>query len=125
MKTYKGYGYLQYFPNWWLILKVDEDVCRFYRKLIWYNNKTIRLNPSAHGSHITVIAGKYEQPTNKEVWDKYSNESIEFEYDNDIKTGDHYYWISVKCPRIEEIRLELGLKPTIHWPWHLTVGNTL
>lgn len=120
---FKCTGKLLYYPTWWLILKVDEDVCRYYRKLIHFYNRSLRLNPSKNDGHITILAGKYEKPVNKMLWGKYEGDKIEFSYNTEIKNDDEYYWMAVQCKRIEEIRLELGLNPTIKWPWHLTIGN--
>jgi hypothetical protein len=87
-------------------------------------NRTIKLQLPMHGGHITVIAGKYERITkNFELWRKYEGETINFEYSNEVLHDDNYYWLTVRCKRIEDIRCELGLPPTIKWPWHLTIGN--
>ena len=124
---FNGNGQLLYYPSWWLIVKVNEDVCRYYRNLIHFYRRSLQLNPSKHGAHITVIAGKYEQPNDdyKYLWNKYEGEIIDFKYNSEINTDDEYFWISVECKRIEDIRKELGLPPKIKWPWHLTIGNIL
>jgi hypothetical protein len=124
---FNGHGKLLYYPSWWLIVKVNEDVCRYYRNLIHFQYRSLRLNPSKHGAHITVIAGKYEQPDDehKPLWSKYEGERIEFEYSPEIETNNEYFWAKVECKRIEEIRAELGLPPKIKHPWHLTIGNII
>ena len=124
---FDGYGKLLYYPSWWLIVKVDEDVCRYYRNLIHFHNRPLRLNPSKHGAHITVIAGKYEKPDEEHeyLWGKWEGEHIHFGYSSEIDTNDEYFWAPVKCTRIEDIREELGLPPKILHPWHLTVGNII
>ena len=124
---FNGHGKLLYYPSWWLIVKVDEDVCRYYRNLIHYYNRPLRLNPSKHGAHITAIAGKYERPNeaNTHLWGRYEGERIDFKYNPEINTNDEYFWMEVQCQRIEDIREELGLKRKIIYPWHLTVGNII
>ena len=124
---FSGYGKLLYYPSWWLIVKVDEDVCRYYRNLIHFHNRPLRLNPSKHGAHITVIAGKYEKPEGAyaKLWGKYEGERIDFKYSPEINTNGEYFWMEVQCKRIEDIREELGLTPKILHPWHLTVGNII
>lgn len=124
---FAGHGHLLYYPSWWLIVKVDEEVCGYYRRLIHFHNRPLRLNPSKHGAHITVIAGKYEKPDaeHEQFWNKYQGELINFNYSPDIATNGEYFWMEVDCPRIEEIRTELGLTPKIIHPWHLTVGNII
>jgi len=106
-----------------MVIKVDDEICRYYRSLVNAYSRMVVLNASKHGAHITVIAGKYEHPKNKHHWDKYNNQKIRFDYDPYIKTNDEYFWMEVKCPKIEKIREELGLTPRITIPWHLTVGN--
>ena len=121
---YHGYGNLNYHHTW-LIVKVDEDICRYYRKLIGYQKPSLKLNPQKDGAHITVIAGKYEVAPKQEFWRMYENEKIQFEYNTEIDNDGEYFWMPVKCKRIEDIREELGL-PRIHpIPWHLTIGNRI
>lgn len=122
---FNGNGHLIYYPSWWLIVKVDEEVCQYYRKLIHYYYRSLRLNPSKHGAHITVIAGKYEKPQNECLWNKYQGRKVEFRYFPEIQTNGEYFWMTVECPQIEDIRSELGLPPRIVHPWHLTVGNII
>lgn len=104
-------------------MMVDSEIGEYYRKLISYHRRSLFLQIPKHGCHITVIAGKYEQSPNKEFWRKYHHHEIEFEYSIDIGTDGCYFWLPVKCKRIEEIRVELGLPSTIPIPWHMTVGN--
>lgn len=115
-----------YYPSWWIIVKVDEEICRYYRKLIQFYSPTLRLNGSKDGAHITVIAGKYERPdeSHAKFWGRYEGETIDFQFNPEINSDGEYYWMEVECNRIEDIREELGLKRTILHPWHLTVGNT-
>lgn len=124
---FNGGGHLLYYPSWWLIVKVDEDVCRYYRNLIHYHNRPLRLNPSKHGAHITVIAGKYEKPDREHeyLWNRYQGQKVSFTYDPTIQTNGDYFWMTVECKKIEEIRAEMGLTPKILHPWHLTVGNII
>ena len=120
-------GKLLYYPSWWLILKVDEDICRYYRNLIYFHNRSIKLNSSKNGAHITVIAGKYQHPDDehKLLWGKYEGEKIKFKYNSEIETNDEYFWVKIECKRIEDIRVELGLPPKIIYPWHLTIGKII
>ena len=120
---FDGYGKLFYYPSWWMIIKVDEEICRYYRNLVYLHNRYLKLNPSRNGAHITIIAGKYETPVHKHLWNKYEGEKIDFKYNPEINTDGEYFWVEVECKRAEEIRKELGLSPKIIQPWHLTVGN--
>ena len=120
-------GNLLYYPSWWLIMKVDEEICRYYRNLIHFHYRSLQLNPSRNGAHITVIAGKYEKPDEEceRFWNRYQDEEVNFKYSPEINTDGEYFWMEVECKRIEEIRIELGLTPKIPQPWHLTVGNII
>jgi len=122
---FSGSGNLLYYPTWWLIAKVEGDICKYYRTLVKFYNRSLKLNPPKHGAHITIIAGKYEKPSNENLWNKYQGDRIEFEYDPFITIDREYFWVEVKCKRIEDIREELGLPRTIIHPWHLTIGNTI
>lgn len=124
---FSGHGKLLYYPSWWLIIDVDEEICRYYRHLIRFYNPSLQLNPSRNGADITTIAGKYEKPDieHEYLWNKYEGEKIDFRYNPKINTDGEYFWMEVECERIEEIRKELGLTPKIIQPWHLTVGNII
>lgn len=121
---FKCKGKLNYYTTW-LLIDVDGDICKYYRVLAHKHNPLFKLNPSKHGTHITAIAGKYEIPANQDLWKKYQGEVVDFEYNPDIISNDKYFWLEVKCNRIEDIREELGLPRTIIHPWHLTIGNTI
>lgn len=124
MKTYKAKGKLIYYPTWWLVLYSDDEICKYYRKLVNLKCPWIKLNPPKHPAHISVIYGQHEQPKNKEFWEKYENTEIEFDYEPFIIHDREYYWMKVTCQKIEDIRVELGLPPHHGGtPWHLTIGN--
>lgn len=76
-----------------------------------------------HGSHITVIAGKYEPNHSDAFWKKYDRHPVTFQYSPRIESDGTYFWLPVVCPEFEKVRIELGLPPTIPIPWHLTIGN--
>jgi hypothetical protein len=120
---FDGKGKLHYHTEW-LMLYTDDEIGRYYRALLQREHPAIKLNIPKHGAHVTVIAGKYETPSNKDWWGKYEDETISFTYDPEILHKGKYFWLTIECPRIEEIRKELGLPPKIKWPWHLTIGNT-
>jgi hypothetical protein len=119
---FTGYGTLSY-KNTWLLVEISDDLGIYYRSLINSYSRSTVLQKPMNGEHITVIAGKYEVANHSPNWRKYEGEKIEFQYSSDIQTDYCYFWLPVTCNRIEEIRIELGLKPTIKCPWHITVGN--
>lgn len=116
-------GKLHYHSKW-LMLYTDDEIGRYYRALFKTQEPWIRFNLPMHGTHITVVPGKYETPPKMELWGKYEGEIIDFTYDNDVTNLGNYYWLRVYCPRIEDIREELGLPRTLPVPWHMTIGNT-
>jgi len=118
----KSKGKLEYYTSW-LVLLVDNNIAEYYRHLIYLFDRRLKLQPPKHDTHITIIAGKYENVSNHFNWKKYHHQEIEFEYSTDIGTDGCYFWLPIECKYIEDIRVELELPPTIPIPWHLTIGN--
>ena len=114
----------------WCVIEVDREITRYYR--YWLKSKYhIHLQPPSWDAHISCVRG--ERVQNRELWKKYHNHVIEFEYEHgiihkcrsgrsDIVEGGDYYYINVSCPTIDEIRDELGL--TTGFNYHLTIGRT-
>ena len=116
---YSAEGSLNYKAGGWLVVDTSMSICAYYRGVVsWLTGKKATL--PLHGAHITVIAGKYNDVTAHPSWRKYQGEKVVFYYDGVIKEDDGYYWIMVTCPRLAEIRAELGLSPEPFWPYHLT-----
>ena len=91
--------------------------------MVFFHAPSLKLQPPMHGSHITVIAGKYEPNHIEQYWKKYDGQSVEFQYSPEIGSDDTYFWLPVFCKEFKSVRIELGLTPTIPIPWHLTIGN--
>lgn len=53
----------------------------------------------------------------------YEGLELEFYYDFMVESNDVYYWVSVACPQVLDIRLELGLSREPSIPLHITIGN--
>lgn len=100
-----------------------EELARYYRSLVHAFSPSIDLQIPMHGSHITVVAGKYEPTHIDSVWKKYDGNPVVFQYSPEIGSDGTYFWLPIFCPEFESVRVELGLKPTIPIPWHLTIGN--
>ena len=108
----------------WLIGEVDDEIGRYYRFLIkTYFNNIISPQKPKNGTHITIVAGKYEFAPKREYWNKYDGLIIDFLYDPYIMSNGDHFWMTVECEKFEIIREELGLAATIKYPWHLSVGN--
>jgi hypothetical protein len=125
--------------DWWCILKVDKEITRYYRWWIqhhmwgWTVVQPDWLCQPSWDAHVSIVRG--EQPrTNRDTWCKYDGEKVEFRYahyprrttmedrkNRYTKDGD-FWFVDVECPRIDEIRTELGLRSNFRY--HLTVGRT-
>lgn len=127
----KSTGKLRYSPkllgsvseNWWIIVDCDPQIGGYYRNLFHLNEyKTKKLNRPSWEAHITVV--RNEEPPHKEFWKKYAGELIEFEYNPEPRTNGEYWWFDVECPRLFDIRTELGLKRDPEYSFHLSIGHT-
>jgi len=126
MYKYKATGKVRYGRHQkdggegWVVLDCPYDIVYYYNKvaqwLLWNNHITIPM----HGSHITVIAGKYDE-VDYDTWGYRDGEEIEFSY-GATQNGGNYYWLPVECVGAEDIRTFYGLEPTPLYQYHLTVG---
>ena len=120
-------GRLQYLENFKLNIEVDEQIVEFAKYLV---PKYIGLRKQKYKPHITVIRNEIISNLNK--WGLYHDTIINFQYDNYIYNDDNYYWLRAFCPKLNEIRLELGLPissqysraPDNFESFHITIGNT-
>lgn len=112
----------------WVVLDCPKDIVYYYNKvlnwMLWTNKQ---ITTPLHGSHITVIAGKY-QKVDEKLWGYRDGEEIEFRYgaiqDSGNENGsERYYWLPVVCEDARDIRLHYGLAPTPKFQYHLTVGH--
>lgn len=121
--------------QWWAIVSVDREITRYMR--YWINQQRNPLKLDGHDlcqpswdAHISIVRG--EQPRqNEHLWRKYHGQKIDFYYDHNVRqSGDttgwdrpnHFYFINVDCPFLDQIRQELGL--ITNWRYHLTIGRT-
>lgn len=120
----KSTGVLRYgYTRWYAVLDCCPELGRLYRTLFHYHvYQTRKIQNTFFGNHITVV--RDEEPKNQEFWKKYNGELIEFEYSSVADNNDYYHWLPVICPRLDEIRTELGLPPP-EFPYHMTFGNEL
>lgn len=124
---FKSTGRIRYFTQpLKVIVEVDQQISEYYRTLV---PRYIRLNRQAYPAHISVV--RKETPPNMEFWNRYEKEWVEFEYEPYQYNNATYYWLNVFCPRLEEIRRELGLSltsgitrsPDGRHKFHCTIGN--
>lgn len=134
---HKGTGRIVYDPRrpgmksvqpWWCILEVDREITRYYR---WWlqKEKHIILQQPAWDAHISIVRGEKSCQRFPELWRKYQNEQVTFDYEHgllrsveDKDQPGQFYWIDVECPRLSQIRDELGLP--VGWRFHITIGRT-
>ncbi len=112
--------------NYKLIVVVDPEIARYARALVpkaWYPNIP------RYAPHISVI--RRENPVNMENWGKHEGEIITFDYDPEARFGNEYIWLRVFCPKLADIRQELGLPrdrditrpPGADPVFHTTIAN--
>lgn len=145
-------GYLTYDPPRdgmktrtvdWCVLNVDREITRYFRYWMdrnWWDleggraMKRVFQRPS-WDAHVTVVRGE-SYMKNRQFWRKHQGEKVTLEYSNiihqtrsseEFERPDHFWFVDIRCPRIWEIREELGLpnrtpagKP---YNWHLTVAR--
>jgi len=137
---YASSGTLRYSPkreasdqHWWVILDCDPEIGRYYRHLYHHEHHRCRkLAKPFWGPHITVLRNEEPDDAYKHLWNRHAGEKIEFHYQGGIKDNygperyRSFFWLEVICPRLNEIRQELGLKDVSSiWKggYHLTVGS--
>lgn len=120
-------GTLKYSDNpYKLIVEVEQSVSDYYKSLV---PKYINLKKPAFSAHISVI--RTEPIPLMEFWNKYDGEKVLFSYENVIYNDELYYWLNAYCPKLEEIREELGMPKTSNITYspdgkhrfHITIGN--
>lgn len=124
-------GVLRYSPKllgtkssskWWLVLDCDPELGKYYRNLFHLTTyRCYKLQRPAWECHITVI--RDEEPSNKELWEKYNGKEVEFEIVSEAENNGDYHWFSVKCDQLLDIREELGLVREPAIPLHVSIGH--
>jgi len=127
-------GKLRYSPkltgqrseNWWLVVDCDPEIGKYYRSLFQSGQFHCRkLQAPSWAEHITVIRNEEPSEASKALWQKHEGVSVDFSYLGGLETDGLYYWLSVECPRLLDIREELGLSRDPVYPLHLTIGNVV
>jgi len=109
-------------PTKWLIVSCDDEICKYYSYLYskefpWLN----KINRCIWGSHISIIRNEFVP--NHHLWGLDGNKIIEFEYEAGVKDNGEFYWLSVKCEYLCELRIKYGLSPYPKYGYHLTIGR--
>jgi hypothetical protein len=108
--------------RWWLIVTCCPDLARYYREMLnrFYRGRFRVMRP-AWESHISVVRG--EEPPNPSTWNARAGEVISFQYSSEVESNGEYFWLSVQCPELHQIRSDLGLPPEPRHGLHLTVAR--
>jgi hypothetical protein len=107
-----------------LVLEVDPGIVDLARALV---PKAVRLNRQKFAPHATVVR---DEPGHLAL-SPFHEVRVEFEYESEVRNNNVYYWLNLHCPRLNAIRVELGLP---FWNWacrppdnqdcfHITIGN--
>ena len=125
-------GTLRYSPKllgdkssskWWLVIDCDPEFGKYYRHLFYLmSNRCYKLQRPAWECHITVI--RDEEPPNKQFWEKYNGQEVEFAVIPKLGTNGDYYWFPVECNMALDLRVELGLDRNPAIPLHVSIGHT-
>lgn len=127
MKIFVSSGKLIYSENPdKLILEVDQGLSDFYFSMV---PKCVGLKKQYYPAHISVVRNVIVP--NKAFWKKYEGNIINFTYEDYIYNDELYYWLHVFSSELEDIRKELGLKPSGdvtlspdgRHKFHITIGN--
>jgi hypothetical protein len=109
--------------NGWIVVDCPNSIAFYYNRVIRWLKHTHKVSLPLHGSHITVVAGKYTQIDEKKYkWGYRDGEWVDFWYGAIQNNNEGYYWLPVHLPSGEDIRLHYGLTPTPKFQYHLTVG---
>lgn len=108
------------FEDWWALVICDWGIIDFYAWLLKKWGRPVD-TATPWGPHISWIKG--EEPTNKAVWGR-KYPPMKFHYTNIVRCDNQQHaWVDVWCPKLHEIRAELGLKPRKKLNFHLTIGR--
>jgi hypothetical protein len=108
-----------------LIVELPRDQMDLYYQ--WFLTKQygqwITMQRPMYGIHCTVVRGDEKIPQDRvHLWKKYHGQKIELMYDPEKLKSHWKFWsIPVFSQRLNEIRSELGLRPSEDF--HITVGR--
>jgi hypothetical protein len=126
-KFYFSKGVVRYKNDGWVVIECPYSIVNYYK---WWVEKMIgkKISTSYHKPHITVVAAKHEPAKNMDAWKKRDGQVVDFKYYTDVRFDSDwsiqasYFWLVVECPTVADIRTELGLRPNLKFPAHLTIG---
>jgi hypothetical protein len=118
---HRSFGTLDYEiegDQYWGFLLCDKGIMDYYAWLARRNGITLNKG-SSRGAHVTFV--RDEKPTDN--WGKHQGE-VEFNYAFALRSDNGYHvWLDVWCPRLHEIRTDMGLVQKSKMSFHLTIGR--
>ena len=128
---FTSYGKLHYDDSdgMRLVLKLEQDISDYYRKLVPAHYRVYRQGWPAH---LTVIRPLFDSPQKIRYWGDYEGERVEFVYSPFLEFGHGFCWFNAWSKRLEAIREELGLVNTSKFAlkpegfnktFHCTIGK--
>jgi hypothetical protein len=109
------------FESFWAVVECDFEIVNYYRWHLLRRGIAIHKG-SRWGCHITWNRG--EEPPNKSAWSKYEGLEINFRYSNFLRWDNgRHVWLDAYCPKLNDIRVELGLQPLPQMAFHVTLGR--
>jgi hypothetical protein len=109
--------------DWWVIIKVDREITRYYRW--WVKNRYwVDLCQPSWNAHISIIRGEKPAKNKMHLWKKYNGMKVDFEYSHFVKQAKkpEFWLVEVRCPMLKKIRNEFGVPS--NWMGHMTIGRT-
>ena len=64
-----------------------------------------------------------EEPPARELWRARHGERVEFSCASAPETDGSFYWLTVTCEELLDLRESLGLPRAPRHPFHLTLGR--
>ncbi len=130
---FQSHGLLRYSPKllgdkvsakWWLVVDCDDEIGRYYRQL-YHSHRYFAetLAKPAWQEHITVIRDEEPVAELAHYWEQHAGKVITFEYDPVPKTNGIYWWLTVHCDTLLDMRVQLGLPRDPEFPLHLSFGH--
>jgi hypothetical protein len=112
-------------PGWAILRAESQSVGPYLQELRASGTK---ISSSAWGAHISVIRGELgsaaKHPACKELLQKTQGSTYTVEVDGKVRKNlAGYYWLNVKAPELEALRVNLGLSARPKTPFHLTIGK--
>ena len=101
----------------------DPDFCGYYS---WFIKKRYNLDimKPIRGVHFTVINDRVEDLKKYEEAKKiYNNTYVNLEYAVNPRTDGYHWYVAVKSPEAESIRVAAGFEAKPYFGFHITVGR--